>query len=203
MNHQPNLTHSAARSQAERAAARAAMHSWAACHGPCRNTQGPAKTTAPQPAATAQQKMEQESLPPQRSPDAHTHGPPRAHRANIRLGDDRAHYILAAQGLCCDSPHKDSPRAWHPGTPALARQSDKCTIISTLLARLAAQALRVAPGLHLGLELRHLVRDLRAGGTGCCGEPVHAIRTHQPGHSWHAIRRQSIQHPAGLVHRCR
>jgi hypothetical protein len=121
VNHQPNLTHCAHRSRAERAAARAAMHSWAACHGPCKNTQGPAKTNAPQPAATAQQKMAQESLPPQRSHGAHTHGAPRTHRAKIWLG-------ISAPATY--SPHKDSamtrrtrthPHAWHPGTPVLSQ----------------------------------------------------------------------------------
>ena len=62
-----------------------------------------------------------------------------------------------------------------PGTLARQRsagRSNKGKIISTPLAlHLAAQASRVA--LHLGLELRHLVRDLRAGGA--TGEPVHTV----------------------------
>ncbi len=63
-----------------------------------------------------------------------------------------------------------------PGTLARQRsagRSNKGKIISTPLAlHLAAQASRIA--LHLGLELRHLVRDLRAGGADNC-RALHAV----------------------------
>jgi len=127
MSHQPNLTHCAPRSWAERAAARAAMHSWAACPGPCKNT-GPCKNQCPAASRDSAAKIgTRVTITATLARRAHRWGPTRTPRRNPARGSPRP-YILAAQGLCSDLPHKDSPPClapWHasaqPGGAIRAR----------------------------------------------------------------------------------